>query len=94
LNLISKNETAVQKFVEFFTLQTREHFGGRVLFDDIVLADYDEPFSEEKMINSNTNIITRALVLKPAYMPKIDIKAAVEPMKTHIDNVKKMNNYG
>ena len=94
MNLISENQIAVQKFVEFFTLQTSEHFGGRVLFDDIVLADYDEPFSEEKMINSNTNIITRALVLKPAYVPKIDIKAAIEPIKTHNDNVKKMNNYG
>lgn len=66
-----------------------------MLFDDIEVADYDELDSDGRdVINCDTNICSRPLVVKQAYMPKIDIKAAVEPIKLHKDNVKKMNNYG
>ena len=65
-----------------------------MLFDDINLVDYDDIFNEEHLKNCDQNIITRQLAFKPAYVPKIEIKAAVEPIKTHNDSVKQMNNYG
>ena len=34
-NLVGPNQIAVKKFVDFFEVHAKEHFGGRVLCDDI-----------------------------------------------------------